>query len=109
VFFDNDRVSYWFAGALLSWLTTFLLLGLPIFHLWLKVPTPAIATFTGTCCAVQLAVTTWLFSARATRQNPSGRMAQRTVAVIVWFSTMTLLLTYYLRRSFPEDIETDSV
>jgi len=103
VVFDNDRLSYWFAGALLSWLMMFLHLGLPIFHLWLKIPTPTIATVTGICCATQLAVTPWLFSARATRENPNGRFIQRGIAVYAWFSATTLALLYYLRRSFPED------
>jgi hypothetical protein len=48
----------------------------------------------------------WLFSARATRRNPSGRIARRGIAVIAWFSAAVLLLLYYLRRSFPEDSET---
>jgi hypothetical protein len=104
--FDNDRLSHWFGGALFSWLMMFSLLGLPIFHLWLKIPTPTIATVTGICCATQLAVTPWLFSARATRENPGGRIAQRGIAVFAWFSAMLLLLLYYLRRSFPEDTGT---
>lgn len=106
VWFDNDRLSHWLAGALLSWLMMFSLLGLPIFHLWLKIPTLAIATVTGICCATQLAVTPWLFSARATRENPSGRIAQRGIAVYAWCSAMLLLLLYYLRRSFPDDAGT---
>jgi hypothetical protein len=103
---DNDRLSHWLAGAVLSWLTMFLLGGLLIFHLWLKVPTAKIAVFTGICCAVQLGVTPWLFSARATRENPSGRIAQRAVAVTVLFSAISLLFFYYLRLSWPDDIET---
>jgi hypothetical protein len=104
--FDNDRLSHWLAGALFSWVMTFLLLGLPIFHVWLKVPIARITTFTGICCALQLVITPWLFSARATRQNPSGRIFQRATAVVVLFSVITLLFFYYLRRSWPEDIET---
>ena len=106
VLFDNDRLSHWFAGALFSWLMMFLLLGLPIFHLWLKIPTSTIAMVTGICCATQLATTPWLFSARATRQNPSGRIARRGIAVTAWFSAVALLLLFYQRRSFPENSET---
>ena len=103
---DNDRLSHWLAGAVLSWLAIFLLGGLLIFHLWLRVPTPKIAMFTGICCAMQLGVTPWLFSARATRENPSGRIAQRAVAVTVLFSAVSLLFFYYVRLSWPDDIET---
>jgi hypothetical protein len=106
VLFDNDRLSHWFAGAVLSWLTMFLLWGLLVFHSWLKVPTMKIAVFTGICGAVQLAITPWLFSARATRDNPSGRIAQRATALTVLFSAVTLLFFYYLRRSWPDDVET---
>lgn len=104
--FDNDRLSHWFAGALLSWVIAFLLLGLLVFHFWLKVPTATIATFAGICCALQMVATPWLFSARATHQNPSGRIAQRAATVIILSSVITLLFFYYLRSSFPEDIET---
>ena len=104
--FDNDRLSHWFASAFLAWVMTFLLLFLPVFHLWLKVPSSKIAMFTGLCCALQLAITPWLFSARATRQNPTGRIPQRAAAVIVLFSVIALLFFYYLRLSWPEDIET---
>jgi hypothetical protein len=58
--FDNDRLSHRFAGAVLSWLAMFLLWGLLIFHLWLRVPTAKVAMFTAICCAVQLGVTPWL-------------------------------------------------
>jgi hypothetical protein len=84
----------------------FLLVGLPIFHLWLRVPLPKIAMFAGICCVVQLGVTPWLFSARATCENPSGRVAQRAMAVTVLFSGIALLLFYYLRLSWPDDTET---
>jgi hypothetical protein len=106
VLFDNDHLSHWFAGALLSWLMMFLLLGLPIFHLWLKIPSSPIAMVTGICCATQLATTPWLFSARAARQNPSGGIARRGIAVTAWFSAVALLLLFCLGRSFPEDSET---
>jgi len=104
--FDNDRLSHWFAGALFSWLMIFLPFGLLIFHLWLKIPIPTFPKVTGICCATQLFATPSLFSARATRQSPSGRIAQRGITVCAWFSAMLLLLLYYLHRSFPEDAET---
>jgi len=85
-----------FLFLLLGWLLMFLLLGLPIFHVWLKIPTQKIAIVTAICCATQLAVTPWLLSARATRE-------QRGIAVYAWFLATMLLLLYYLRRSFPED------
>jgi Kef-type K+ transport system membrane component KefB len=104
--FDNDRLSHWFAGAVLSWLAMFLLWGLLAFHVWLGVPTAKVAAFAGICCAVQLGVTPWLFSARATRENPRGRVAQGAAAVIVLLSAIALLFFYFLRQSWPGDIET---
>ncbi len=105
-FLNNNRLSHWLAGALLSWTVMFLLVGLPIFHSWLRIPIARIATFSTICCAIQFAVTPWLFSARATPQNPDGQFTQRAAAVTLLFSLMALLFFYYVRRTWPEDIET---
>lgn len=93
---DNDRLSHWFAGALFTWLMIFLIWGLLLFHLWLKIPTARIAAYTGICCAMQLAITPWLFSARSTRQNPKGLVTRRAGALIVLFLGITLLLLSYI-------------
>jgi len=103
---NNDRLSHWLAGAVLAWGTTFLLLFLPAFHFWLKVPTAKVATLTGLFCAVQLAVTPWLFSARATSQNPKGRPAQRSAAVAVMASLMALIFFGYIGGLWPRDEDT---
>jgi succinate dehydrogenase hydrophobic anchor subunit len=88
---DNDRLSHWFAGAVFTWVMIFLIWGVLVFHLWLKVPTATIAEFTGIGFALQLAITPWLFSARATRQNPSGQITQRAAAVTVLLYAEALL------------------
>lgn len=103
---DNDRLSHWFVGAALSWLLFFVLVGLLVFHLGLKVPIAPIAAFNGIFCAVQLLVTPWLFSARATPQNPRGNRARITAVVYVWLTVGILLFLYYIRRTWIEDIET---
>ena len=101
--FNNDRLSHWLVGILFAWGLTFLLLFFPIFHVLLKVPTPKVATLTGLFCAVQLAVTPWLFSARATSQNPSGRPAQRGAAVAIMASLMALIFFAYIGGLWPRD------
>jgi hypothetical protein len=58
---------------------------------------------TGLFCAVQMAITPWLFSARATPQNPSGRPAQRAAAVTVLASLMALLFFGYIGGLWPRD------
>jgi hypothetical protein len=58
---------------------------------------------TGLFCAIQLAVTPWLFSARATSQNPSGRPAQRAAAVAVLASLMALIFFAYIGGLWPRD------
>jgi hypothetical protein len=55
---------------------------------------------------LQLAVTPWIFSARSTPQNPDGRIAVRAAAVIFWSFTIILLFFYYIRRSWPDDLDT---
>lgn len=102
----HDRLSHCFAGSLLGWGAMFLIGGLLVSHLWLKVPIAKIATFMGICCAMQLAVTPWLFSARATPQIPEGRPFRARAAVVVLFSGWSLLFFYYLRRGSPEDLDT---
>jgi hypothetical protein len=81
---------------------TFLLLFFPIFHLWLNVPTAKVATLTGLFCAAQLAITPWLFSARATPQDPHGRPAQRAAAVAVLASLVALLFFGYIGGIWPQ-------
>jgi small-conductance mechanosensitive channel len=103
---NNDRLSHWLVGAVFSWGLTFLLLFFPIFHWWLNVPTTKVATLTGLFCAAQLAITPWLFSARATRQNPNGRPAQRAVAVAVLASLIALLFFGYISGLWPKDAAT---
>jgi hypothetical protein len=93
-------------GSIAGWLVVFLLLGFPIFHLGFKVPIATIASYVGICCAVQLAITPWLFYARQTPQRPDGRVVHRTVAVTVFVATITMLFFYYLRRSRPDDLAT---
>ena len=105
VLLDNDRLSHWLAGAVLSWTAFLLLLFIPIFHLLLGFPISKIAVSAGICCAVQFAVTPWLFSARATRQNPSGRTVRRAAVVIVWLSLTALLLFYYIQRGWPNNAD----
>ena len=103
---DTDRLLHWFICAVLGWVMIFLLGSFLVFHVWLKVPSPKIVTFTGICCVVQLAITPWLFSLRSTRQNPSGRTVQRGAAITPLFTTAAILFFSYLRRSWPDDIET---
>jgi len=99
--FDNDRLSHWCIGAVLGWTIWTLVLFIPIFHFALKIPIAKVAFPAGICCAVQLAVTPWLFSARATRHNPTGRKERRSAALAVMFSLMAMLFFYYVQRSVP--------
>jgi hypothetical protein len=103
MFFNNDRLSHWFAAAILAWLVLFLLLGFPVFHLWLHVPIAKIAGYAGILCVVQLAAAPWLYSARTTPLHPAGRIKQRIVAVSVWLTILMFLFFYSLRHSWPDD------
>jgi hypothetical protein len=97
---NKDRLSRWYAIVLLGWTAYFLLLGIPIFHFGLAVPIAKIASFAGIGCAEQLAITPWIFSARATPQNPSGKIARRTAALIVWIILFAFLIFYYFQRGW---------
>ena len=99
--FDNDRLSLWFAGAVFTWVMIFLLWGLLVFHLWLRVPIATLGAFASLACALQMAITPWLFSARATSRNPNGLVLRRFAAVIVWFTGTALLICYFVQRGLP--------
>ena len=101
MFFNNDRISHWYAGALLSWVIFFGVIGIPIFHVLLSASIAKVATYVGVCCGTQLAVTPWFFSARATRENPTGKLARRSVAVIVWITSTALILAFLLQYGQP--------
>ena len=102
---NNDRLSHWFAGAVVSWLA-FLFLGILVLHFGLNVSIATLATFVGACCVMQLAVTPWLYRARATSTNSRGRPVERAAALCVLFGAIILLFFGYLRSSYPSDIET---
>jgi len=96
MFLNNDRLSHWYVGILLSWIVCFLLFGIIIFHLWLGFSIVRIAVSVSICCGVQLIILPWLYSARVTSKNPGGLIGQRTAAVCVWLSLTALLLFYYI-------------
>jgi hypothetical protein len=100
---NNDRLSHWCLGVFFSWIVCFLLFGIPLFHLWLGFSIAKIAISLGICCGVQLAITPWLYSSRATPQNPDGLVGRRAAAVFVWFSLTALLLFYYIQRGWPSN------
>ncbi len=100
--FNNDRLSHWCAAGVLGWAVSFVLLGVPVFRLWLGVRTDTIIAFTVLASCLQLVITPWLFSARATPQNPVGRPVKRSAAVIVWISLTALLLAYFVVRGSPD-------
>ena len=50
----------------------------------LGIPFSSVALFAVIQCALQIAVTPWLFAARATADNPAGRPLRRATVVIVW-------------------------
>ncbi len=103
MFLDNDRLSHWFAIAALSWTVSLPVLWIPIFHLWLGAPISKIAICVGIACVSQLAVTPWLFSARATPQNPDCNIAMRSSVVIIWISAFCLALFSYILGQYPQN------
>jgi hypothetical protein len=95
VLYDNDRLSHWLFGALFGWLFFTFALFIPVFHLWLGIATQKIVVSATIGGLVQLVFTPWLFSARATRQNPGGKIIRRSIAVVLWFTSTSLLFFLY--------------
>ena len=100
---DNDRLAHWFLAVLFGWTVCFLIIGYPIFHLGLDIPLMRVAVFVSAACALQLMFVPWLYSARATPQNPNGHVLRRALAVLTWLSSMTLFLFYFVQRGVEHD------
>ena len=77
----NDSLPFWFVGALLGWAVFGSLLFWPILHLGIGAPTVKVVMYLILAACVQGVVTPWLFAARSTAANPSGRIRMRTGAV----------------------------
>jgi hypothetical protein len=100
---NNERLSHWFLGALLGWGLSVLIFGIPIFYLVLGISIAKIILCACICCGLQLCVTPWLYSARATAQNPKGFVHRRMRAVFIWISLTTLALFYFTQRDWPDN------
>ena len=83
--FNNDSLLHWCAAPLFSWTVFGILVGIPI-HIAFGISVSSIALFFAIQCALQTAVTPWLFAARATAGNPRSQRLRRTQVVIVWFT-----------------------
>jgi len=70
---DNNRLSHWLAVGILIWLAYLAFLGLPIFHWGLNVSITKVVSFFCAAGLLQLAVTPWMFWARATPSDPNRR------------------------------------
>jgi hypothetical protein len=82
---NNDSLLHWCLGSLVGWALWGLLLGILI-HLAFGIGASSIALFFAIQCALQIAVTPWLFAARAMAGNPRGQRLRRTQVVIVWLT-----------------------
>ena len=81
----NDSLVFWCVGPLFGWAVLGVLLGTPI-HIALGIPVSSIALFVAIQCALQIAVSPWLFAARATTSNPAGQPHRRAVLVVIWLT-----------------------
>jgi hypothetical protein len=82
---NNDSLLLWCFGPVVGWALGALVFGIPI-HLAFGVRPSSIALFFAIQCALQIAMTPWLFAARAMPRNPRGQMLRRTKVVIVWLT-----------------------
>jgi hypothetical protein len=75
----------------------FFLFWMPILHFVFRFSIAGIAFCAGSFTVGQLIVTPWLFSSRATGQNPRGQIGRRCLAVGVWLALwMELMLLHGL-------------
>jgi hypothetical protein len=101
--YDNDRLSHWLAAVLFTWVLMFLFWGVLVFHLIFKVPLLIVVVFTLIACALHLAFTPWMFTARATPQHPRGHFAQSATSFVIWLTLEMSLFFYFVQRTWPDD------
>lgn len=94
---NDDRLSYWFAIVILCWLGYLGFLGIPIFHWGMNVSMAKVLAFACACCLLQLAVTPWMFWARATLAEPDRRFGHRIAAAGVWLVSTAIFLLFFLQ------------
>ena len=94
---DNNRLSHWLAVGILIWLAYLAFLGLPIFHWGLNVSITKVVSFFCAAGLLQLAVTPWMFWARATPSDPNRRFGHRIAAATVWIGSTGILLLCFLQ------------
>jgi len=88
-------------GVVLTWLAIFLFWGLLVFHFFWGATIKKIVEFCTLGCSLQLAITPWLLSARAVRQNPRDRILKVALAIIVWLSLTTSLFFWFVLQAVP--------
>jgi hypothetical protein len=76
---------HWCVAPLFSWTVFGILVGIAI-HVAFEISVSSIALFFAIQCALQIAVTPWLFATRGTAGNPLGQRLRRTKVVIVWLT-----------------------
>jgi hypothetical protein len=101
---DKNRLSHWYAVVLSSWFLYFVVIGIPIFCFLLSVSVFKVVLFVAIGCALQLSLTPWMFAARKTRENPSGKMGQLVGSVAVWGALNLLLVALFLQYGKQMDI-----
>jgi hypothetical protein len=94
---DNDRLSHWLATGVVVWTCYVFFLGIPIFHFGLGVSTKKVILFAIGSCLLQLAVTPWMFWARATQSDPDRRFGHRIGAAVMWIGLTGILLLCFLQ------------
>lgn len=94
MFVDKERLSYWYALAIIAW-TGYTLIGILIFHCFLDISLTKVISFFVVSCAMQCAVTPLIYSARSQPENPDGKPVQRVIAAGMWFTLEAALLVGY--------------
>ena len=95
--YNRDNLLHNLAVVIGGWTIVFLCFGLTIFHLGLSVSVPRIALFCAISCALQLSITPWMFSSRATNRNPSGNTRQIALAFSLWITSNLFVFLVFIQ------------
>lgn len=95
--YNRDNLLHNLTVVLAGWIVMFLCIGLPIFHLGLSVSLQRIALFCAMSCALQVLITPWLYSSRATNQHPEGKRLQIAAAFAIWATSNLFLFLVFIQ------------
>ena len=92
---NNESPALWCVVLFLGWAFLGVVIGIPL-HIGFGISLTSVALFVGIQFALNIVASPWLFSARATANNPGGCPLRFAVAATVWLTLASLAASLQL-------------